>query len=187
VVDFGFYSPSPSAAVLAWLGAYADQGQARVTWRTLSELDLLYFDVWRSGPSSDEEMDVTPNLVDAHGQDLGHLYQVPDPTVALPGTYTYRLVGWYADGSTDELAQATVSLAANGSVGVIRITGLQAQTNGLRVQWLGGQPPYTLETCSQVGPGANWIPVGPAQPGDTEAVVTATNASGFFRVKGGDE
>ncbi len=81
----------------------------------------------------------------------------------------------------------TVTLARNASVDVIRITGLQAQTNGMLVQWVGGQPPYTLESCLQLsGPGAIWTPVGPAQPGETEAVVPATNASGFFRVKGGE-
>ena len=37
-VDFGFYSPPPTAAVLAWLGAYVDaNGQVQVTWQTLSE------------------------------------------------------------------------------------------------------------------------------------------------------
>jgi len=77
------------------------------------------------------------------------------------------------------------TLAANTSVDVIRITSLQRQTNGMLVQWIGGQPPYTLEF--QTGPGAIWTPVGPAQPGETEAVVPAEGASGFFRVKGGDE
>ena len=49
MVDFGFYSPSATAAVLAWLGAYVDtNGQVWVTWQTLSEDDLLYFDVLRT-------------------------------------------------------------------------------------------------------------------------------------------
>jgi hypothetical protein len=80
------------------------------------------------------------------------------------------------------LGYATVNLTTN-NAGVIRITGIQAQTNGMLVQWVGGQPPYTLE--SQTSPGANWIPIGPAQPGETEVVVPATNSSGFYRVKGG--
>jgi hypothetical protein len=101
------------------------------------------------------------------------------------------------------LAKVTVTLATNASVNVIRFTGLQAQTNGMLVQWVGGQPPYTLYYLAtnlttttppvpkivglppDTGPGPNWTPVGPAQPGETEAVVPATNASGFFRVKGG--
>jgi hypothetical protein len=185
VVEFGFYAPSPTAAVMAWLGAYVDaNGQVWVTWQTLSENDLLYFDVWRSAPSSPVATDVTPGLVDSlGGQDTGYLYQVPDSTVTLPGTYTYCLVGWNSDLTTNVLAQATVNLAANASVNTISIISLQAQTNGMLVRWVGGQPPYTLE--SQTGPGASWTPVGPAQPGDTEAVVPATNASGFYRVKGG--
>ena len=185
-VDFGFYSPSPTAAVLAWLGAYVDtNGQVWVTWRTLSEDKMFYFDVWRSAPSSSVATDVTPDLVDAiGGQDFGYLYRVQDTTAELPGKYTYCLVGWNSDGTTDVLAKATVTLVTN-NAGVIRITGIQAQSNGMLVQWVGGQPPYTLET--QTSPGGNWTPVGPAQPGDTEAVVPATNASGFFRVKGGEE
>ena len=193
VVDFGFYSPSPTAAVLAWLGAHVDQGRVWVTWKTLSEDKLLYFDVWRTTTSSDEPTDVTPDWVDAlGGQDTGNLYAVPDGTAKLPAKYTYHLVGWYDDGTTEELAKVTVNLApntlaANTSVDVIRITSLQRQTNGMLVQWIGGQPPYTLEFSSQFGPGATWTPVGPAQPGETEAVVPAEGASGFFRVKGGEK
>jgi hypothetical protein len=184
VVDFGFFNPSPTAAVLAWLGAYVDtNGQVWVTWRTLSEEALLYLDVWRSAPSSSVATDVTPDWVDAQGgQDTGYLYQVPDSTAGLPGKYTYSLVGYYNDGSSNVLANVTVTLAPKATAGVIRITGLQAQTNGVLVQWIGGQPPYTLE--SQTGHGANWTPVGPAQPGETEAVVPMTNACGLFRVKG---
>ena len=189
VMDFGFFTPSPSAAVMAWLGAYVDtNGQVRVTWKTLSEDDLLYLDVQRSASSSAGETDVTPDWVEAQGgQALGFLYQVPDSTAVLPGRYTYRLMAYYNDGSSEELANVTVTLATvakNAGMGAIRITGLQAQTNGMLVQWIGGQPPYTLE--SQTGPGAVWTPVGPAQPGETEAVVPAKNASGLFRVKGGE-
>ena len=186
-VDFGFYSPSPTAAVLAWLGAYVDtNGQVWVTWQTLSEDKLLYFDVLRTAPSSPVATDVTPDWVDSFGgQDSGYLYQVPDPTVELPGKYTYCLVGWNSDGSTDVLATATVTLAREASLNVIRITGIQPQSNGILVQWVGGQPPYALET--RTGPGTQWIPVGPAQPGETQALVPVTNPSGFFRVKGGGD
>jgi hypothetical protein len=184
VVDFGFYSPSSTAAVLAWLGAYVDtNGQVWVTWQTLSEDKLLYFDVMRSAPSSAAATDVTPDWVESlGGQSSGYLYQEPDTTAALPGKYTYCLVGFNSDFTTNVLGYATVNLTTN-NAGVIRITGIQAQTNGMLVQWVGGQPPYTLE--SQTSPGASWTPVGPAQPGETEAVVPATSASGFFRVKGG--
>jgi hypothetical protein len=187
VVDFGFHSPSPTAAVMAWLGAYVDtNGQVWVTWQTLSEDDLLYFDVLRSAPSSDEATDVTPGLVDAQGgQDSGHLYQVKDsPKLQLPGKYTYCLVGWNSDLTTNVLGYATVNLTTN-NAGAIRITGIQAQASGMLVQWVGGKPPYTLET--QTNPGGNWMPVGPAQPGETEAVVPANGSSGLFRVKGGGE
>ena len=182
-VDFGFFNPSPTAAVLAWLGAYVDaNNQVWVTWQTLSEDHLLYFDVLRSAPSG-VATDVTPDWVDSlGGQDSGFLYKVPDSTAVLPGKYTYCLVGWNDDGSSNVLANVTVTLAANASVSVIRITGLRAQADGMLVQWVGGQPPYTLE--SQTTSGANWTPVGPAQPGETEAVVPMTNACGFFRVKG---
>jgi hypothetical protein len=183
-VDFGFYSPPPTAAVLAWLGAYVDtNGQVWVTWQTLSERDLLYFDVLRSAPSSALATDVTPDWVESlGGPSSGYLYHEPDPTVVLPGQYTYCLVGFNSDFTTNVLGYATVNLTTN-NAGVIRITGIQAQTNGMLVQWVGGQPPYTLE--SQTSPGANWIPIGPAQPGETEVVVPATNSSGFYRVKGG--
>jgi hypothetical protein len=78
---------------------------------------LLYFDVWRSAPSSVGETDVTPDWVDAQGgQDTGYLYQVPDSTVVLPGKYTYSLVGWNDDGSSNVLANVTVTLAPNASV-----------------------------------------------------------------------
>ena len=185
-VDFGFFNPSPTAAVLAWLGAYVDaNNQVWVTWQTLSEDHLLYFDVLRSAPSG-VATDVTPDWVDSlGGQDSGFLYKVPDSTAVLPGKYTYCLVGWNDDGSSNVLANVTVTLAANASVSVIRITGLRAQADGMLVQWVGGQPPYTLE--SQTASSANWTPVGPAQPGETEAVVPMTNACGFFRVKGGNE
>jgi hypothetical protein len=184
-VDFGFFNPSPTAAVLAWLGAYVDaNGQVRVTWQTLSEDHLLYFDVLRSAPSG-VATDVTPEWVDSlGGQDSGFLYDVPDGTAKLPGKYSYCLVGWNDDGSSNVLANVTVTLAANASMSVIRITGLRAQANGMLVQWVGGQPPYTLEFSRQYGSGATWTPVGPAQPGETEAVVPVEDASGFFRVKG---
>jgi len=54
----------------------------------------------------------------------------------------------------------------------------------MRVRWLGGQPPYTLESSPGLGTDAVWTPVGPAQPGETEALVPADSGSGFFRVRG---
>ena len=186
VVDFGFYSPPPTAAVIAWLGAYVDQGQVWVKWRTLSERGLLAFEIRRSGSAVAEAL-VTPDLITAEGQASGHGYLVTDSTAVLPGTYTYRLMGWNDDGSIDELAKVTVSLAAGAIVGEVHIIGMEAQPSGVRVQWMGGQPPYTLETSPQLGPGAIWTQVGPAQPGETEAVAPADGASGFFRVKSGDE
>jgi hypothetical protein len=183
VVDFGFYASGPTAAVMAWLGAYVDQGQVWVTWNTLSELDLIAFEVWRSAQTGGEEL-VTPDLVWADGQAIGHTYRAPDLTAVLPGQYTYRLVGWYNDGSSEELAKVKVSLAKGARVDVVRISGSEMQVEGMRVQWQGGQPPYTLEYSPQTGPDASWTPVGPAQPGETEAVVPTEGGSGFFRVKG---
>ena len=141
-----------------------------------------------TSPSSPAATDVTPDLVGSlgalYGQDSGYLYKVQDSTAVLPGKYTYSLVGWNSDLTTNVVGYATINLTAD-NAGVIRITGIQAQSGGMLVQWVGGQPPYTLE--SQTGPGGEWKSVGPVQPGDTEALVPATNASGFFRVKGGGD
>ena len=132
--------------------------------------------------------DVTPDWVDSLGAlcgpDDGYPYQVPDPTVALPGKYTYSLVGWNSDLTTNVLGYATVNLATN-NAGVIRIIGIQAQANGMLVQWVGGQPPYTLE--SQASPGRSGYRLVRHSRDQTEAVVPATNATGFFRVKGGGD
>ena len=87
VVDFGFYSPSPTAAVMAWLGAYVDaNGQVWVTWQTLSEYDLLYFDVWRMAPSGGET-DVTPDWLDAQRAS----YRVPLPSAGLAGDVAWQI------------------------------------------------------------------------------------------------
>ena len=182
VVDFGFYKPPPAAEV-AWLGAYVDQDQVWVTWQTLSELGLLRFEVWRSAQPGAEEL-VTPDPIFADGGAIGHAYQVPDLTAVLPGQYTYRLVGWYDNGSTQELAKVTVALAKGATADVVRIIDLEMQTDGVRVRWLGGQPPYVLESSPSSGPDAAWRVVGPAQPGETEALVPAEGGSGFFRVRG---
>ena len=154
-----------------------------MTWQTLSELDLLRFEVWRSAQAGAEEL-VTPDPVFADGQAIGHAYQVPDLTAVLPGQYTYRLVGWYDDATTRELAKVTVALAKGATADVVRIIGLEMQTDGVRVRWLGGQPPYVLESSPSAGPDAAWSVVGPAQPGETEAVVPAAGDIGFFRVRG---
>ena len=183
VVDFGFYTPDATAAQMAWLGAYADQGRAWVVWQTLSELNLVAFEVWRSTPAGPEEL-VTPDFVWAGGQAEGNTYREPDSKVLLPGEYTYRLVGWYDDGTSEELARVKVSLAQESSADVVRVTGLEAEGDGMRVRWLGGQPPYTLESSPGLGTDAVWTPVGPAQPGETEALVPADSGSGFFRVRG---
>ena len=82
------------------------------------------------------------------------------------------------------MARVKVTLAQEASVNVVRISGLGMQAGGIWLQWQGGQPPYTLELSPQTGPGASWTPVGPAQPGETEAVVPAEGTSGFFRVRG---
>ena len=45
-------------------------------------------------------------------------------------------------------------------------------------------PPYTLEHSDSLAPGTVWQTVGPAQAGDTEAIVPITQEAGFFRVNG---
>jgi hypothetical protein len=118
---------------------------------------------------------------------MGHRYTIADSSARLPGEYTYRLVGYYDDGSTTELARVKVSLAADASVNVVRITGVETTSDGVRVRWVGGQPPYVLESSPSLGPDAAWSVVGPAEAGETEAVVPADGQSGFFRVRLGEQ
>ena len=186
VLDFGFYTPSPTAAAFAWLGAYVDQGQVRVTWQTYSESGLLGFDVGRSTAGAAEQL-VTVSPVLADGRSMGYRYTIADSSARLPGEYTYRLVGYYDDGSAEELARVKVSLAADASVDVVRITGIEATGDGMRVRWLGGQPPYVLESSPSLGPDAAWSVVGPAEAGETEALVPPDGQSGFFRVRLGEQ
>ena len=127
-------------------------------------------------------MTLEPVLAD--GRSLGYRYTIADSSARLPGEYTYRLVGYRDDGSTAELARVKARLAAGASAGVVRMEGIEAASEGVRVRWLGGQPPYVLESSASAGPDAAWSVVGPAQPGETEAVVPAAGDIGFFRVRG---
>jgi hypothetical protein len=163
-----------------------DQGQVLVTWQTYSESGLLGFDVGRSTGGAEEQL-VTVEPVLADGRSMGHRYTIADSSGRLPGEYTYRLVGYYDDGSSEELARVKVSLAADASVDVVRITGIEATGDGVRVRWVGGQPPYVLESSPSLGPDAAWSVVGPAQAGETEALVPQEGQIGFFRLHIGQE
>jgi uncharacterized repeat protein (TIGR01451 family) len=186
VVDFGFHAQSPTAAMFGWLGAYVDQGRVWVKWQTLSELGVIFYDVTRTDASGAMDL-VTGDPVFADGVSAGHAYKIEDLTAALPGTYTYTLTAWNDDDTIDELATVTVSLSKDAGIDVIHIVGVEAGSHGVRVRWTGGQPPYVLQTSPLPGSDAEWTPVGPAQAGQTEAVVPAGDASGFFRVLGADE
>jgi hypothetical protein len=182
----GYFKPGPTAVTMVWLGAYVDRGQVWVTWQTCSESGLLGFDVGRSAAGAAEQL-VTLEPVLADGRSLGYRYTLADSSARLPGEYTYRLVGYRDDGSTAELARVKVSLAAGASAGVVRMEGIEATSEGVRVRWLGGQPPYVLESSPSAGPDAVWHVVGPAQAGETEALVPQEDQTGFFRVRFGQQ
>ena len=80
-----------------------------------------------------------------------------------------------------------MSLAADASADVVRMEGIEATGDGVRVRWVGGQPPYVLESSPSAGPDAAWSVVGPAQPGETEALVPQDGQTGFFRVRFGQQ
>ena len=181
--DAGFISLNPTAAAFGWLGAWADHGNVWVTWQTFTEAGLLGFDVWRSAAGSPETL-VTLAPVEADGQSSGHQYVIPDDTAKLPGNYTYRLSGYLDDSRTPTLARVTVSLSADATAATIRLLTVESEPGGLRVRWSGGMPPYTLEHSDSLAPGTVWQTVGPAQAGDTEAIVPITQEAGFFRVNG---
>jgi protocatechuate 3,4-dioxygenase beta subunit len=181
--DAGFISLNPTAALVGWLGAWADHGAVWVTWQTYSEPGLLGFDVWRATGEEAETL-VSLSPVDADGRAIGHRYTIPDISAQLPGRYTYRLVGYYDDGTMPTLERVTVSLAADATANTVRLLALEAAPDGLRVRWTGGMPPYVLEYSDSLSIGAVWQAVGPAQAGETEATVPATGEAGFFRAKG---
>jgi hypothetical protein len=181
--DAGFISLNPTAAELGWLGAWAERGEVWVTWQTYSEPGLLGFDVWRSTGTEDETL-VSLFPVDADGRATGHRYTIPDVSASLPGRYTYRLVGYYDDGTMPTLERVTVSLAADTTADTVRLLPLEIGLDGVRVRWTGGMPPYVLERSDVVGDGAVWRAIGLAQAGETEALTPVTGEAGFFRVNG---
>lgn len=70
-------SGTPTAVTLAAFGVQSDQGQARVTWTTGSELDNAGFYLWRN-PVGGPRVRITPVLIPAH-----------NPGSATGSTYTY--------------------------------------------------------------------------------------------------
>jgi hypothetical protein len=173
-----------TAAVLSWLGAYVQDGQAIVAWETVSEQGWLAFEVYRTSATGGREL-ITAEPQWAEGRAFGRRYTVPDAAATLPGVFSYELVGWRDSGVMETLATVTVRLLADASVEAVRLGGLQLVPGGVRVGWSGGAPPYELQFHSALSPNGSWIPVGPAQPGDTEMIVPLDKPEGYFRVLGG--
>jgi hypothetical protein len=176
--------PKPTAAVVSWLGAYADQGRAFVTWETVSEQGFLAFEIIRVGSDGVRES-VTSEPVWADGRAFGRRYSVEDATAALPGKFSYELIGWRDSGVVETLATVTVQLQADASADTVRMLGLEWTPEGVLVRWSGGRPPYVLERRLGMGGEHSWEPVGPLLPGDTEMRVPLLGPEGYFRVRGG--
>jgi hypothetical protein len=126
---------------------------------------------------------VTPDWVFASGLDLGATYTVPDPGATLPGNYTYNLIGYYDNGTTEPLASVQVQLAGSTATNsALQVLSFEITGSTGRLRWSGGQPPYVVEQSGSLGAGAAWQTVG-TTTNATQLVVPLNGQAGFFRVQ----
>ncbi|MFI5294154.1 MAG: C25 family cysteine peptidase [Thermodesulfovibrionales bacterium] len=99
-VNFGYYNPIPTLAVISYFGAYEKDGKVIVQWETASEINTLGFNLLRLDPLTGEYKQVNsgllPSMLKPH---RGGKYTFKD-TGSLPGkTYTYKLIEIEVDGN----------------------------------------------------------------------------------------
>ena len=92
--DFGFYqyAGGPLAINLASFTAAVQDGTVELTWETVSEIDLLGFDVYRATSEDGPWTKLNETMIPAQnpGASQGSTYQAADPGLSA-GQYWYRL------------------------------------------------------------------------------------------------
>lgn len=91
-VDFGFYLLNPTAVTMGGFQGTAVRHQITLAWDTVTELDAIGFNLYRSTSIDGERVLVNPDLIpsQAPGQIGGASYQYQDNNL-VSGTYYYWL------------------------------------------------------------------------------------------------
>lgn len=95
-INFGYYKPTPTYALLSDFRAYALSGVPVIEWRTAGETGTLGFDLYRKDVDQPDESafvqlnpEMLPALIDAP---QGGAYYFVDHGAQIGQTYAYRLV-----------------------------------------------------------------------------------------------
>ena len=90
--DFGYYA-APTAVLLASIKAEANGNAILLTWETVSETDLLGFEVYRADNAEDTPLRINNQIIPAQspGGISGNIYTYLDINVARGATYYYWL------------------------------------------------------------------------------------------------
>ena len=92
-VDFGYYTPAPTIAIIAGFRSYLDGGQVMVEWQTLSERGTVGFYLERKDVGSDRFQRVNQALLPGLlSSPVGGTYRYADGGAEPGGSYVYRLV-----------------------------------------------------------------------------------------------
>ena len=182
-LDFGFYQPAPTLALLKSIRAYPSNGAVVVEWQTASEVDSLAFDLYRqvssggAAPRVVQWRRVNAQPVLALDAITGAAYHVVDATATIPGTYTYRLVEWNTKGIQSDVGVYHLAVSAQPA-----FTAMQRLDGQVLVKWQGGTPPYRLEQRGQLAGDDQWTEVPLADPNSTTIVLPMNQTSGFYRI-----
>ena len=90
-VDFGFHPPIPTLASIGEVSPKWVNGEAVVSWTTISEIGTLGFYLWRWDESSAMWKKVTEEFVPGRYPQIGGKYQLVDPAAKPSLTYQYLL------------------------------------------------------------------------------------------------
>jgi hypothetical protein len=103
----------PTAVTLAFFGAYATGGNVVVEWRTVSEVDLLGFYLYRSTAPESGYSQVSDGLIPADAPDMpaGSEYRWVDGDTSAGTTYYYKLE--IVDYHGDRTSHGPVSVEVN--------------------------------------------------------------------------
>ena len=92
-VDFGYYTPAPTIAMISGFRSYLDGGQVMVEWQTLAERGTVGFYLERKDAGSGRFQRVNQALLPGLlSSPVGGTYRYADGRAEPGGSYVYRLV-----------------------------------------------------------------------------------------------